>query len=107
MKLVIPATVQIGAHENSIVWSPKVLDLMDCKGNSEYRNGHVLRLMPGRPVSQSFQTLIHEAIHQVDHVFGVGDLSEDMVCTLSGGLCQFLMSLGIEPDFSQVQREVL
>ncbi len=105
MKLVIPDKVQIGAHESKIRWSPKILDIMECKGGSEYRDDHILRLMPHRPVSQQFQTLIHEGIHQIDHVFEVDGLTEAQVCILAGGLCQFFMSLGIEPDFSQVQEE--
>jgi len=105
MKLVIPGTAKVGAHDFKIVWSAKILDLLEAKGGSEYRSSHFIRLMTGRPVSQSFQTLMHEGIHQVDHVFDAGELSENQVCTLAAGLCQFLMSLGIEPDFGQILNE--
>lgn len=105
MKLVIPGIAKVGAHDFKVVWSAKILDLLEAKGGSEYRNNHFLRLMPGRPVSQQFQTLMHEGIHQVDHVFDVGELSENQVNTLAAGMTQFLMSLGIEPDFSEIQDE--
>ena len=105
MRLIIPGIAKVGAHDFKVRWSPKILDLLEAKGGSEYRNDHFVRLMPGRPVSQSFQTLMHEGIHQIDHVFDAGELSENQVCTLAAGIAQFLMSLGIEPDFSQILNE--
>lgn len=105
MKLVIPSECQIGAHTFKIVWSPKILDIQEAKGGSEYRQDLVIRLMPNRPITQTLQTLIHEAIHLADFVFDVSNVREEETRILAGALTQFLFSLGIEPDFSQIQEE--
>jgi len=105
MKLIIPPECQIGAHTFKIRFSPKIMDIQDAKGGSEYRQEHIIRLMPGRPISSTFQTLVHEAIHLGDAVFGTNSISEEVVRLLGGTLAQFLLSLGIEPDFSQIPEE--
>lgn len=107
MKLKIPHECQIGAHTFPIRWSPKILDLQEARGGSEYREDIIIRLMPNRKPIAMFQTLIHEAIHMTDSVFGTDRIDEEVVKLLSGGLTQFLLSLGIEPDFSDIPEERL
>jgi len=107
MKLIIPSKCQIGAHTFKIRSSPRIMDIQDAKGGSEYRQEHIIRLMPNRPASSTFQTLIHEAIHLGDGVFGTNSIPEEVVRLLGGTLAQFLLSLGVEPDFSQIKEEEL
>jgi len=108
VRLVIPPECQIGAHTFKIRWSRKILDIQDARGGGEYRQDLIIRLMPDRPITATFQTLIHEAIHLSDivHLGSESKLAEIEVQTVSSGLAQFLLSLGIEPDFSQIKEEV-
>jgi len=109
MKMMIPHECQIGAHTFKIRWSPKILDIQDAKGGSEYRLDLIVRLMPGRPTTQTFQTLMHEILHLIDMVTLGNDskITEIEIQALSSGLAQSLLSLGIEPDFSQISEEEL
>ena len=107
MKLIILSECQIGAHTFKIVWSPKILDIQDARGGSEYREIIIIRLQPNRKPTATFQTLIHEAIHMGDSIFGRDDIGEGTVRLLGGVLAQFFISLGIEPDFSQIKDEEL
>ena len=101
----IKDTVQIGGHTFDVVHSPYYLDGLSCKGESEYRQRHTIRLLKDRPATQKFQTFIHEGLHQIDHVFGNGEMSEELIQLLAGGLCQMLLSMGLEPDFSDLPTE--
>lgn len=107
--LKISPECQIGAHTFQIRWSPKILDIQDARGGGEYRIDLIIRLMPGRPISQTFQTLIHEVIHLADMTTLGNDsrITEVETQALSSGLAQFLLSLGINPDFSQIPEEEL
>lgn len=106
MKLVIPPEVQIGAHTFEVRWSPKILDIQESRGGMEYRKELVIRLQPNRPITQTFQTFLHEVIHAIDQVFvNNADLKEDQVQVLAAGLAQFLVCAGAEPDFSQIPEE--
>lgn len=107
MKLIIPPQCQIGAHTFPIRWSPKILDMQDARGGSEYREDIIIRLMPNREPTSTFQTLIHEALHMGDSIFGTDSVNEEVVRLLGATLAQFLLSLGIEPDFSQIPEEKL
>jgi len=106
MKLVIPPECQIGAHTFKIRWSDQIMKVMEARGGVEYLEKLVIRLKSNRPVSATFQTLIHEATHLVSMLYNP-DLKEEDVWTISAVLCQFLMSIGIEPDFSQIPEEEL
>ena len=105
MKLVIPPKCQIGAHIIKIVWSRKLLEVQEARGGSEYLGEIIIRLMPNRPITATFQTLIHEIFHQIDFVYHLKDLGDDSIQVLSAGLAQALLSLDIEPDFSQIPEE--
>lgn len=108
MKLKIPHEFQLGAHTFKIVWSPKLLNAAGAKGQAEYLEKHIIRLRPGRPSSHTFNSLLHETIHLIDFIYGPDDdILEGTTRFLAGGLCQALMSLGIEPDFSDIPEEEL
>lgn len=104
MKLIIPPECQIGAHTFKILWSLKILNIMECKGGAEYQERHVIRIRPDRPKTQVFQTLLHEVIHIGDFVHNRHREEED-IGHLASTICQCLLSMGIEPDFSQIPEE--
>jgi len=108
MKLVIPEEIQVGAHSFKICWSSKILDLQEARGGMVYRKELLIRLLPNRPITQGFQTFLHEVLHAIDNVFVNSDeLTENQVQLLAAGLAQVFASMGIEPDFSQIKEEKL
>ncbi len=107
MKIVIPPECQLGAHTIKIVWSRKLLEIQDARGGSENLGIIIIRLRPDRPRTSIFQTLIHELLHQIDFVYHLEDFTDGHIQVLSAGLAQSLLSMGIEPDFSQIPEEKL
>jgi len=103
--MVIPSECQIGAHTYKIRWSKARMDSANLRGESDYRD-QIIRLLPGRSPSQTTETLIHELLHIVSIIY-YADLKEKEVLPTSEGLAQALMSLGFEPDFSQIPDEEL
>ena len=106
VKLVIPPECQIGAHTFQIRYSDKIMEVMGTRGGCEYLEQHIIRLKTNRPASATFQTLLHEATHLITMLYNP-ELKEEDIWTIGAVLCQFLMSLGIEPDFSQILEEEL
>ena len=106
MKLEISPECQIGAHIIEIVWSKKILEIQGAKGGAENLEIIVIRLRPDRPITAIFQTFIHELIHQVAFVYHL-DIEDETIQVLAAGLAQAFISLGIEPDFSQIPEEKL
>lgn len=107
MMLKIPPSVQVGAHTFSIRFSDKWLDAAGVRG-SESCKDQIIRLHKGQSVSATFEALIHELDHIVSYVFGIESGScEEAVVARGAGLTQVLMSMGIEPDFSEIPDEEL
>lgn len=105
MKLTIPPECQIGCRTIRIRFSDKILDWQGHRA-TENTLDEIIRLHTGQSVAATFETLIHEAEHIVNYFYAVEEEEKDTVIH-STGLCQFLLSLGIEPDFSQIPEEEL
>lgn len=107
MKLKILPEVQIASHIYRIVFSTKFLEETDARGQSNATE-QVIRLsnLPGRSDRQKFETLIHEIDHQNNYQFGI-DADEKVVTVRGEALTISLLSLGIEPDFSEIPEEEL
>ena len=103
MKLTIPPKFKIGAHTFRIVWDEKHLLDLSLRGEIDYRK-QIIRLMPDHPNSATFEALIHEILHGVNATSDIKS-SEHYTNLTSQSLTQVLMSLGIEPDFSQIKEE--
>lgn len=114
MKLVIPSKCQMGALSYEIVFSDKTLQIADVRAQVEHAE-QVIRLskhgtysttraIPRSPAAL-LEILLHEVIHVHNHLWLGGDLTEQQTEALAAGLAQSLLSLGIEPDFSQVPEE--
>lgn len=111
MKFIIPPEYQIGAHTYRIRINNKALDIADLRANVSY-NDQIIRLsthLDGKPRSNSmvFEALLHEVLHPINHLFMGGELSEQQHEQISTGLAQAFLSMGIEPDFSQIPKETL
>ncbi len=106
MKLVIPPEFQIGPHLFKIRWGDKYLDIAHIRAHENCKD-QIIRLHTGQSTSATFETLLHEVDHIVCYLYGIehGD-EESALIARSVGFCQFLMSIGIEPDFSQVPEEL-
>lgn len=108
MKLVIPSEVQIGGNKIRIRVNEKALDVAALAAQySAYEN--IIRLSfiyEGKPrgIARIYESLIHEIIHAIDGLY-LRELEERQTGALASGLVQAFLSLGIEPDFSQIPEE--
>lgn len=105
MKLKIPPNGKIGCRTMRIVFSDKRLDWEE-KRATESTKDEIIRLHTGQSPAATFETLLHEAKHIANYLYNVEE-KEQSVDIASEALCQFLMSLGIEPDFSDIPEEEL
>ena len=108
MKLVIPSECQIGARKIRIRRSEQGLEIGDMSAQTSMFN-QIIRISTvyhanPRHNEQLLETLLHEAVHIIDHLY-IRALDEEQIGALGSGLAQFLISLGIEPDFSQIPEE--
>ena len=103
MKLIIPSECQVINRQYSIKFSENMLRSADARAQADHLM-EVIRLSKERTDTQKFEGLIHEAIECVNDCINL-DMQHEAITTLAPILAQFLASLGIEPDFSQVQEE--
>lgn len=116
MKLVISPEVRMGAFSYKIVFSDKTMQIADVRAQVEHAE-QVIRLSKHgthwttRAIPRSstalLEMLLHEIIHVHNHLWLGGDLTEQQIEAMASGLAQSLLSLGIEPDFSQIPEEEL
>ena len=106
MKLVVPPEIWIGARKFRIRWNEVYLSAKGCKGELVDKED-LIRLVPGRSALSTFETLMHEIRHEINYL-----TSDDADAGLDGKvsaetnfLCQALISVGIEPDFSLIPDE--
>ncbi len=106
MKLVIPNQVSIGARVFRIRWNGALLDPKSTKAELVDKED-LIRLAPGRTALSTFESLMHEIEHEINYLtsddgeFG----SEGRISAQTNFLCQALLSIGIEPDFSKIGEE--
>ena len=103
MKLIIPNECQIISRQYSIRFSETALRLSDARAQSDHIM-QVIRLSRERPDTQKFENLIHEGIEAIQDCLNL-ELPHNTLIAISPTLAQFLVSLGIEPDFSQISEE--
>ena len=106
--MIIPPEVQIGAHTIRIRHNEEAMRIANLRGQMSLPEG-TIRLsfeVEGIPrtVPQVFESLLHEFIHAIDCLY-MKELEERQIMALAAGLAQVLVSIGIEPDFSQVPEE--
>lgn len=111
MKLIIPSECQIGAHTYKIRISEKALDVANIRGQVSFSE-ETIRLSlehegHKRSDTMVFEALLHEILHMVNNLYCGGELSEQQHEAIGAGISQPLLSLGIEPDFSQIPEEKL
>lgn len=103
MKIVIPSTLKILAHEHKIVLSDTVCRMAGDRGNVDYTT-QTIRLSIKRPDTQKLDVLIHETIETVEHHLVLG-ITHEIILALSPILSLILQTAGFEPDFSQIPKE--
>ncbi|KKN45090.1 hypothetical protein LCGC14_0686720 [marine sediment metagenome] len=99
----IPPTIDIGAREFTLCWNKERLDGGSWKGeliSSEEK----IRLLPGRSNAATFETLIHEIIHEANYLIGE-DPPEGQVSAKAVFITQALLSMGIAPNFLDLEQE--
>lgn len=110
MKLVIPPECQVGGNKIRIRINEKALDIAGLSAQySAYENIIRLSLIyDGKPRDKArvLESLIHELNHAVDGLY-MRELEERQVGVMASGWTQIFLSLGIEPDFSQIPEEEL
>lgn len=103
MKLVIPPECQVVNRHYSIRFSENMLRSADARAQSDHIM-QVIRLSRKRPDVQKLEELIHEGLESIQDCLNL-ELPHNTIIALSPTLAQFLLSLGIEPDFSQIPEE--
>lgn len=105
MKLVIPKQISVGPLKYSIVFSDYILGKMDVRASVNLRE-QVIRLPEKEVTSKArFMFLLHELDHIVNDLGGLRDVEEKEIEARVTLLAQALLSMGLEPDFSQIQKE--
>ena len=106
MKLTIPSECMIGAIKFSIVWDEKLLKKMELAAHISSVDQKIY--LSHRHPDQEWVNLIHEILHGIMFSFDINtedDKVERYLSSLANGLVIFLNSIGIEPDFSQIEEE--
>ena len=106
MKLVIPPEVQVGAIMYGLCRNDRLLERLNLSGHINSKD-QLIRIAHRKP-DQEFLILVHEAVHGICDELGITsdeNTSEEFTKALSTGITLFLLSLGIEPDFSQIKEE--
>ena len=105
MELVIPPEVQVGAIMYGLCRNDRLLERLNLSGHINSKD-QLIRIAHRKP-DQEFLILVHEAVHGICDELGItsGDTSEEFTKALSTGITLFLLSLGIELDFSQIKEE--
>lgn len=111
MKLIIPPECQIGAHTYKIMINEKALEVANIRGQVSFSE-EIIRLSlrhdgHSRSLTMVFEALLHEMLHVVNQLYCGGELNEQQHEAIGAGMSQPLLSLGIEPDFSQIPEEKL
>ncbi len=94
-------TVQIGAHTFIIeMKDAATVDGDDRWGEIQFERNRILvsyrnRCGELRPVSCVEDTLLHEMVHAISHVYGI-ELSETQVTQITSGLLQALKQFGLQ-----------
>ena len=108
MKLVIPPTIQVGAHIIKLVRNEQLLEELDLRGQLDGKVPQIRLAIKGRSPSLTFETLVHEIWHFGNYTFGLDAKETDSEHNTRGAsaiMAQALLSLGVEPDFSQIPEE--
>ena len=104
MKLVIPSECKIAAFTYSIVTNDKLLEKLEDRASCNIKE-QIIRLQKKEvKAEQIFVELLHEIDHLIDDVTG-SKTDEEVRIAKTNILAQVLLSLGIEPDFSQIPEE--
>jgi len=103
MKLVIPPTIRMGALDINIVFNQRMLDATGDKGMSNSEDQKI-RLDKNLTPSHKFVTLCHEIEHIAESLIGY-TTNETVVSARAHMVAQAMLSLDIEPDFSQIPEE--
>ena len=105
MNLVIPSEIQIGAIKYRIVFSDKLLKKMSDRASMNIKE-EIIRLQNGCSAAQLFANLMHEIDHLAEDTAGISQEEQDSIAR-ANLVAQALLSMGIEPDFSQIPEEEL
>ena len=105
MKLIIPPEVQIGALLYHLFRNDYLLEKINLSGHISSKDQKIW--IAHREIDQEFLVLVHEACHGICDELGIasGEESENFIKALATGVALFILSLGIEPDFSQIPEE--
>ena len=105
MKLLIPPEINVGPLTFQIVFNEKLLKKMHDRASANVTEQKI-RLPRETSDEQCFVLLIHELDHAAEDNCGI-DFNEQNTCSRSSLIAQALMSMGLEPDFSQIPEEKL
>jgi len=103
LRVPVPNEIQIGCHIYGVFLKDKSIPSDD--GKIDFLSEDI-RIKDSIPKSRKAVVLIHEALHLISIVYGVG-LDEEQCENLSEGLGQLLFAdMGIELDWSSIPTKI-
>lgn len=103
MKLIIPSEIKIGCVKIRIVFNEELMFKMDTIGYASTKD-QTIYLSNRHKTDRKFGTLIHEILHICATESGA-EMDESVVTGVATLMAQALVSMQIEPDFSQIPEE--
>ena len=102
MKVKIPSQIKIATSSYTVGFREH-LKLDDGLVGVAYHRNKAIYIDPALDTSEKAQTLLHEAIHIIDRIYGC-KIDEDDTDRLAQGMAELLVNnLGIEFDWSDVK----
>ena len=105
MRLIISPNIKVGPLEISIVFSDTLMEKMNDRASCNVKE-QIIRLRSGCSNEQLFANLVHEIDHVVEDVAGI-DQKENSTIARANLMAIALLSMGIEPDFRRIPKEVV
>jgi len=100
MKIKVPKSIRIGAHNYSVAYRENMKLDDNWRGACNQRTAEILiDPIGGETINRSF---LHEVTHMIDFNYEI-NLHEDDVSRLAHGIAELLESLGIELDWSDIK----
>lgn len=89
----IPTQIKIKGHTWEVLWSPTIVQDEHVMGETRFNPNQII-IKTGQTPKESVHTYIHEVLHAIDHVYGIG-LTERQVILLESALSVVLKPFSI------------
>ncbi len=103
MKVKVPNEIRIGAYKYKVEFNSHLCYDSNWAGSCCHREAKIVVDSLGSRQTLDI-TLIHEILHMIDKNYSI-HIEEDNIDRIACGIMEFLTSLGIELDWSNIKEE--